>query len=229
MKLRVREVFYRYLCWTFSTIDEFIAKGQFHRLRVFQIQPILKYYKANGHPKISAYQNKADLVKTLTEVLQQELAYESTLSEAENPKSDTPSDYLNELLAFADHPDEEEEEEEEEDEEEKEEEKQEQQERAEEGKKEEKGITLQVATPTIVPHQSILLNPYNQRVFTELQMSSFTSVQIIEAINENYTASDSLIDYDLLMLAILSKVEVIDPLTMVTMMRSVGSYPSTNL
>jgi hypothetical protein len=202
MKLRVREVFYRDLAWPFSKIDEFISKGEFGSLKLFEIQPLLKYYKANGHPKISVYQSKYELVKTLTQVLSEELAYESTLSEADNPKGETPSAHLNVLIASADdqiersnsngNEDENEENEEE-----------------VEGDDEEEG---EQKTPTTVPsfsHQALLLNPLNRQVFTELQMSSFTSSQIIEAINESYTAPDALLDYDQLMLAILCKVEVV--------------------
>lgn len=56
--------------------------------------------------------------------------------------------------------------------------------------------------------EKLMFNSANRSVVAELKLSSFKDSEIIEAIKTLYTTPDSLLDYDALMLAILTKAEV---------------------
>ena len=58
-------------------------------------------------------------------------------------------------------------------------------------------------------YQKLMLNLQNRSVVADLKFSLFKEEDIIEAINSTYKTSDSLLDFDSLMFAILAKSEVV--------------------
>jgi hypothetical protein len=229
--MRPEAVFAQYLSVDPTTIEEMISKRKFHFIKVCELKEILRYYKDHGHPHLSTTQNKSGLIETLAWIVNKEMEVKTPKSSsassslagggnqtgddpikrsvsAPNPNSYPPppptsmlkmrhligsriptlpppcSSSLHTGLESED----------------------------EDVNEEQHELLPPPSTlpksPPMTLQEVILLNPLNRRVFAELQMSSFSPNQILEAIKENYTTPDSILDFDLLMLAILNHVEV---------------------
>jgi hypothetical protein len=233
--MRPEDVFAQYLSEDPAIIERIVIERNFQCLKVSQLKEILRYYKEHGHSSISTTQNKFGLIQTLIHVLNVEMGgKEFKSSESSSPQggkpngenqikksSSTPLQISSvphppcpplypmmkishstgsTLLPFSSpfphgFPPTDDDGEEEDDHEHM------------PPPQQQPSPQCNTAVPMTI-HDQILLNPLNRRVFAELQMSSFTPNQIHEAIKENYTTADSILDFDLLMIAILNHVEV---------------------
>lgn len=190
--------------------ENMIKSRQFSHLKVPQIKTLLTYYHTNGYPLPRAISTlkKGDLIKLLNDIVDDEIKKESRRLDREikpnyqtssslstrppslpsnNPPMPHPGSSMTSLQDPLQHDFEE----------------------SDESDDVISTLSAGSQPPSDLPvHEQIIRNPLNRTVLADLKMSFFTLDQIVDAIKESYDTSDAIIDFDVVMFAILNKVEV---------------------